>query len=123
MGRSPGPTGRGPALRDRSGADCFAKFGRFGGVDSNRESWRDKLGVSRVVVAALEPLLTRELPRFKPAPLEKTSRTLKRLDRVRDRPEPGASGRTVGKLYSPYDGPGGNKVRICVRPLQRSPTH
>lgn len=88
-----------PMLRERSGAECWAT-GRFlGGVDaSNLGEGLDKLGDSTVVVAALDPLLTREFPRLSPPPLEKTSRTLSRFDRVRERADPAASGLGSGKL-------------------------
>lgn len=88
-----------PTLREKSGTECWAT-GRFlGGVEaSNLGEGLDKLGESTVVVAVLEPLLTRELPRLSPPPLEKTSRTLRRFDRVRERADPAARGLMDGKL-------------------------
>lgn len=60
--------------------------------------------MSNVVVAVLELLLMSELPRFRLFPPEEnTSSTLSRLERVRERPEPGESGFVAGKLSIPYE--------------------
>lgn len=60
--------------------------------------------MSSVVVAVLELLLMSELPRFRLFPPEEnTSSTLSRLERVRERPEPGERALVAGKLSMPYE--------------------
>lgn len=93
-----------PTLRERSGAECLLSGRRASGADCKRLEGPERLGVSSVVVAVLELLLMSELPRFRLLPPEEnTSSTLSRLERVRERPEPGESGFVAGKLSMPYE--------------------
>lgn len=89
---------------------------RADGVNCVRREGSDRLAASRVVVAVLELLLMSELPRLRPFPPEKTSSTLSRLERVRDRPELGELGFRVGKALMPYEEAGGK----CTRQLRHA---